>query len=370
MSRSPEAPAVGPIREVQRSGVAGEPWRRPFHEAVDASGYDDFIRELLHIVVEYSVREDAEAIVGVIRDARPVIEFSGALPADGTMEAPFGDQKDYIVKLRRGYLLVPGPSSGEPVWLRDAPAYYTSWYGELPRVEPLRSGSRPARFDREQGMHAQYFADGSKRLQWGRTDLALSLMHELMHVDTHRRGGGVHVESHEWRSYSAEFRTLLSMDRRNGAPVDVAQAVRRLLEKWRSDPRRFRAEMHVSVKSESVEKKRAETLALLALPDAALQEYMVDHAFWAYRVVDGVFQREREAELLLREGMLSAQAGRVAEDSHARAEDAIARKVSTAEFGKYREQLRDKLRRLDRDEALDRETNALNRVALSGAPRG
>jgi hypothetical protein len=85
-------------------------------------------------------------------------------------------------------------------------SYYRDMGLEPPRLQALNPSSRPTSTKTKESGTFEYFSDGSARYRPGLREQSENLMHELMHLDTARQGGGAHAFTNEMRSFAAEGR--------------------------------------------------------------------------------------------------------------------------------------------------------------------
>lgn len=335
----PRVPDIGPVRE-QALASELEPWRADMLEGLRSSAYPAETRGLLSRVISLSDEADATVIMTVLAQARPEISLRKDLTVEGYVESPWKERTRYGVTLRTSVVTGPGGC-----WLVDDPGYYRNWFGEAPSAE------------------------GTSRQPMSPTELALSLKHELFHVDSRLKGGGASVELDEWRAYSAEHRSVLNLARVDPGLASVSAALAENHRLWLADPAAYRKQMYTSRGLTPIEEQRRSLREKSAMSDAALREEMEREARFAYSHNRGLSGAKGQLEMLRRCGWLSSSAERFFQRKAKEEEAEVEKDVAGSTVEGYRKQLRSRLRALDVDEALLLETERRNQESLRSAPR-
>ncbi|MBI3507660.1 MAG: hypothetical protein HY059_22720 [Proteobacteria bacterium] len=344
--------------DARRAGPSSDLSRRM--ETVIA-GVDARYREALRLIHRYADPRDLEDFVTVMERQRPPIHHEPGLNWLGAVaRQPFPPiQPGPDVRIRTDSVLLPNGKMISP-----SNEYYRGLIGRGFTVDALDTRARPVRTSYEKGIHRDEFADGSSRIRFGAPTEALILLHEMMHHQRHAAGGGTNTQSNEWHAHSAEFRMLHRMlaDGR----TDVVSGTVDKYREWQTNPARYRSTIWTVLGERTdIQSQRTAIHSQLALSDDALVRALEQKVRTAFGLYHEIIPRRRELQRLRDAGLIDERAyaaarGRVDDELRA-LEPTIRRELDPAQL---RSSLRSDLARLQRDEALDAETERRNRGYL------
>lgn len=257
-------------------------WRDPKTGAEQP--YSPEVRALLREVVRYADAEDGEAVLAVLREMKPSIVI------DNKKVPP------YAAAVAGMPGVYSGPGMGPAIALRaydvafkqagedkfstlphpDA-SYYRDIGMDAPRLAAMNPSATPTSVKTTEEGTYEYFSDRSARFRPGTRELSGSLIHELMHLNTARQGGGAHAFTNEMCSFAAEGRWRNNALTAAGLPDD---------SKWTRKPLSFRRDMLEVYSSNKIAEVRSGDEAILGQIGKVEEALAGDLSEWRRRDIE------------------------------------------------------------------------------------
>jgi hypothetical protein len=225
----------GSLRGIAMSGPAPQaPWINPeederakLFKRVDKFFYPHEIKELLSVIVEYAPLRDAELAVDLVRDEKPRIQLDSRDMSLDTVGDVTRNSAGPTIHLRPGVALVPVSQSdkggseisvGGARWhpIPASEPYYKRLGTPIPALDVFKPTAHFASVGAYYGGEIFLYPDGSGYHRFSNSHLAGVLLHELMHLQTRRLGGGASESVDELHSFLPQFRLYYNVQKRMG----------------------------------------------------------------------------------------------------------------------------------------------------------
>ena len=340
------AGALSPCAEPTPAEVAG--WQ----DFIDHTSYDVGIKTLLRHMAANSYAGDLRAAMSIVAAERPEMAL-GDTPnfgAAGKSQRFAGGRAARITVTDRAlYLTIPGSPTATLQW--SDPRSYRRALGFAPPLLALDPKARPVEvYSAKSGVVAR-FRDGSSLGDWSLDQMAVVLLHELIHLNSSLAGGQA-ADADELRATLASDRMKQLIEERGRGQWQLHDDY----QAWRREPA---AAVPPGI-PERIARRRAQLAAQLALGDRELEALAEDetlegfrHAVREYRALA---DRLRELKVIGLQEWQEAMAH--IQDLHQKA--LLEQFLWPQDRGDLRETLRQRLSELAADERLYGETVRVN----------